>query len=140
MCITDHCVQVVILCADSAMQELCCIESLSDSHHTHTCTHVRTHTHTHTLTHTHTHELSYTPGTGVGATKWIVHLEGGGWCYNEDDCVSRSKTSLGSSKFWPENATFAGFLSDNKDVNPNFYTWNVAYVKYCDGASFAGEV
>ncbi len=86
------------------------------------------------------HAHTLTPGSGDGANSWIVHLEGGGWCYNEDDCVARSKTSLGSSKFWPENATFYGFLSDDKEVNPDFYDWNVAFVKYCDGASFAGNL
>ena len=33
-----------------------------------------------------------------------------------------------------------GFLSGDKTVNPDFYEWNVAYIKYCDGASFAGDV
>lgn len=29
-----------------------------------------------------------------------IFLEGGGWCYDEQDCLSRSKTVLGSSKQW----------------------------------------
>ena len=36
--------------------------------------------------------------------------------------------------------TFSGFLSSNPEVNPDFYNWNVVFIKYCDGASFAGNV
>ena len=80
-------------------------------------------------------------GSGDGASKWIIHMEGGGWCYNEDECVERSKTNLGSSKAWKSTAEFAfGFLSDYRLLNPDFYNWNLAYVNYCDGASFVGNV
>ena len=72
--------------------------------------------------------------------KWIIHLEGGGWCYNEDDCVERSKTELGSSNYWPETYTFSGLLSDDCTINPHFCGWSMVYVGYCDGASFAGNV
>jgi hypothetical protein len=79
-------------------------------------------------------------GIGAGLNKWIIHFEGGGWCFNEELCVERSKTSLGSSKFWAHNTTFGGLLSPNQQTNPNFYNWNVAFLNYCDGASFAGNV
>jgi hypothetical protein len=80
-------------------------------------------------------------GSGSGATKFIIHLEGGGWCYNEDDCIGRSKTPLGSSTFWKTTAEYpGGLLSDDQTANPDFYNWNLAFVKYCDGASFAGSV
>ena len=49
--------------------------------------------------------------------------------------------SLGSSKSWPPTADFpGGLLSDDQTANPDFYNWNLAFVKYCDGASFAGNV
>ena len=32
-------------------------------------------------------------------TKWLIFIEGGGWCYDDLDCVQRSKTMLGSSTF-----------------------------------------
>ena len=67
-------------------------------------------------------------------------MEGGGGCYNEDECVARSKTRLGSSKYWPSMIDLNGFLSDNSTTNPDFYDWNVAFIGYCDGASFAGNV
>ena len=79
-------------------------------------------------------------GTGDGADKWIIEFEGGGWCYNETDCVERSKGRLGSSKSWPKTASYEGLLSANKEINPDFYDWNLAFLNYCDGASFAGNV
>ena len=73
--------------------------------------------------------------------KWIVHLMGGGWCYDEAECVYRSGTLLGSSKGWPPVLNFAGgIVSTNMTVNPKFYNWNFVYLIYCDGASFAGDV
>lgn len=82
------------------------------------------------------------PGTDSGQNKWIVYLQGGGWCRDEQNCLDRSKTSLGSSKSWAKtfSLTGHGFLSGDETVNPEFYNWNVAYVNYCDGASFAGNV
>ena len=77
-------------------------------------------------------------GTGDGARSWIVHMEGGGVCSTEQDCADRSKSKLGSSKNWEKTATFDGFLSDKNDTNTGFYNWNVAFLMYCDGSSFAG--
>ena len=59
---------------------------------------------------------------------------------NETDCYHRSMTWLGSSKSWPSSVAIGGFLSDNSTVNPDFYNWNIVYLMYCDGASFAGSV
>lgn len=36
----------------------------------------------------------------AAATRWVLHAEGGGWCYNEDQCTARSKMHLGSSSTW----------------------------------------
>ena len=72
--------------------------------------------------------------------KWIIHLEGGGWCYDEDACVLRSKTNLGSSKNWPDTYTDSGLLSDDCTINPYYCGWSMVFVGYCDGASFAGYV
>jgi hypothetical protein len=29
--------------------------------------------------------------------------------------------------------TFNGLLSENAEVNPNFYNWNLIHINYCDG-------
>ena len=78
-------------------------------------------------------------GNGSGADKWIVYQGGGAWCYTEQDCLGRSKTMLGTSTVWKNKTVEAyGIFSDNKTVNGEFYNWNVAYLMYCDGASFSG--
>ncbi|XP_011405404.1 PREDICTED: pectin acetylesterase 5-like [Amphimedon queenslandica] len=83
-------------------------------------------------------------GFGSGVNKWILHLQGGGWCYDKDDCLKWSKTDLGSSKNWPQKAPYtylnSGLLSYLKTKNPDFYEWNVVHVQYCDGASYSGYV
>lgn len=78
-------------------------------------------------------------GIRAGEDKWILHLEGGGWCGDEADCLQRSKTALGSSINWPLTAEFHGFLSDDPAVNPDFYSWNMVFLMYCDGSSFSGK-
>ncbi|KAI5065154.1 hypothetical protein GOP47_0019849 [Adiantum capillus-veneris] len=81
---------------------------------------------------------SFDPGSGSGQNSWIVHLQGGGWCGSVDDCLQRSFTDLGSSKYMTPFA-FGGFLSNSPSNNPDFYNWNRVYIRYCDGASFAGN-
>ena len=34
------------------------------------------------------------------ATRFVLHAQGGGWCWNEDECAERAKGVLGSSKGW----------------------------------------
>ena len=70
---------------------------------------------------------------------FILFLEGGGSCFgvNKDsvlsDCLSRSKTDLGSSLNWKTNIGLEGILSDNKVMNPHFYEWTKVVLPYCDG-------
>ena len=71
--------------------------------------------------------------------KWIFHLEGGGWCFNEETCAEKSNTTFGSSKLLPESYFFSGFLSDDCRVNPHFCGWSMIFLASCDGASFAGD-
>ena len=79
------------------------------------------------------------PGSGEGANKWILHLMGGAWCATTVDCYKRSFTELGSTTPWNMSPEFAGILSSDKSVNPDFYNWNAVFVIYCDGGSFAGD-
>jgi len=70
---------------------------------------------------------------------WIIAVYGGGWCYDAADCYHRSKTALGSSKYWPKITTGSGVLSEDEAVNPDFSDWNAVHVLYCDGASLTGN-
>lgn len=79
-------------------------------------------------------------GFGAGINNWLVHIEGGGWCNNVTTCLSRKNTRLGSSKQMVKQVVFSGILSNKQKFNPDFYNWNRIKVRYCDGASFTGDV
>jgi len=73
--------------------------------------------------------------------KWIIYFQGGGWCYDLNDCLQRSTTSFGSSSSWPQERQLNdGILSDDCSLNPTFCNYNRVYLPYCDGNSFAGDV
>ncbi|XWS46363.1 hypothetical protein CRYUN_Cryun14cG0058800 [Craigia yunnanensis] len=78
-------------------------------------------------------------GFGSGANSWLIQLEGGGWCNNIRTCVFRKTTPRGSSNFMAKQINFTGILSNKAEENPDFYNWNRVKLRYCDGASFAGE-
>ena len=61
---------------------------------------------------------------------WTFSTDGGGWCYDEVSCYSRSFTTLGSNKTWPGEAT-------SMSCDP-FTTQNSARLFYGDGASRSG--
>lgn len=89
------------------------------------------------------------PSQSGKSTKWTISIEGGGWCYNEAECYSRSKGALGTSKAWPATMPFSldptGFhfrqwemgcmnaKGDTLDMD-----CNAIYLPYGDGASFSG--
>ncbi|XP_057478549.1 LOW QUALITY PROTEIN: pectin acetylesterase 8-like [Actinidia eriantha] len=79
-------------------------------------------------------------GFGAGINNWLVHIEGGGWCNNVTTCLARKNTRLGSSKKMAKEIAFSGIFSNKKAFNPDFYNWNRLKVRYCDGASFTGDV
>jgi hypothetical protein len=81
-------------------------------------------------------------GTGEGKAKWIIYFEGGGWCFNLDDCGGRSKTRLGSTFGSPlcfSKQMLMDHMNGDPLDNPLFYNWNVVYVRYCDGSSYASN-
>jgi len=84
-------------------------------------------------------------GTGNGANKWIIHMEGGGYCIDGPSCADRSKGTLGSSKTWPKVlgdpmcCWNGGILADDAGSNPDFYNWNLVFLGYCDGSFFTGN-
>jgi hypothetical protein len=97
----------------------------------------------------------FRPGYGDGASKFIIHHQGGAWCVDIDDCAERSGTPQGSSNEWVQEVNCArdrkstpckydggnhGLMSDQGEVNPVMFNWNKIYVGYCDGASLSGTV
>ncbi|KAI3804558.1 hypothetical protein L1987_26192 [Smallanthus sonchifolius] len=79
-------------------------------------------------------------GFGAGIDNWLVFFEGGGWCNNVTNCLARRDTRLGSSKQMLTTETFSGMFHNKPKYNPDFYDWNRIKVRYCDGASFTGDV
>ena len=80
------------------------------------------------------------PGTGSGANKWYIHMEGGGWCSSVAACQGRSLTNLGSSTKYAATVSMnSGYFSLDPAQNPLMYNWNMVYFKYCDGGSFSGS-
>lgn len=70
------------------------------------------------------------PGSGSGASKWYIHHQGGGWCESLDDCLSRSKGQLGSSKSYPPTfSQDSGYFSVDPTVNPQMYNWNSVFMR-----------
>ncbi|CAN7012892.1 unnamed protein product, partial [Brassica oleracea var. botrytis] len=78
-------------------------------------------------------------GFGSGAKNWLIQLEGGGWCNNHRTCVYRKTSRRGSSNFMEKTLPFTGILSNKPQENPDFFNWNRVKLRYCDGASFAGD-
>lgn len=59
------------------------------------------------------------------ATKYVLYFKGGGWCYDEDSCASRSMGPLGSAAHFPKEFGFgAGPSSASAELNPTFVNWN----------------
>jgi hypothetical protein len=76
---------------------------------------------------------------GGDAAKWVVFMEGGGWCGSDTNCVARSATVLGSSKQWGPTYTDTYEGSALFNTAP-FNNYTVVFVKYCDGSSFTSNV
>ncbi|CAI9784709.1 unnamed protein product [Fraxinus pennsylvanica] len=79
-------------------------------------------------------------GSGTGINSWLVHIEGGGWCHNITTCLAHKNLKKGSSKNMAKHLNFSGILSNEPQFNPDFHNWNKIKIRYCDGASFTGDV
>ncbi|KAF2602251.1 hypothetical protein F2Q70_00024283 [Brassica cretica] len=78
-------------------------------------------------------------GFGSGANRWLIQLEGGGWCNTRRSCIFRKTTRRGSSNHMEKVLAFTGILSNKANENPDFFNWNRVKLRYCDGASFTGD-
>ena len=74
----------------------------------------------------------------AAADSWLFLLDGGGVCTTEADCLSRSRTALGSSRAWP--ASWALNTTDLTTPDPRnpFAAFNMVYLQYCDGSMHSG--
>ncbi|KAI3680006.1 hypothetical protein L2E82_50743 [Cichorium intybus] len=80
-------------------------------------------------------------GFGEGVDKWLIHIQGGGWCESTKSCLKRVNMSNGvGSSTRMQKFNFTGVFSSKQEFNPGFYNWNRVIMRYCDGASFTGDV
>eukprot|EP00040_Diaphanoeca_grandis_P017723 m.92926 g.92926 ORF g.92926 m.92926 type:complete len:430 (-) comp26585_c1_seq1:267-1556(-) len=83
------------------------------------------------------------------STKWLLFLEGGGWCFGPT-AESTIASCAGRAGFKPSSDTqkesrlsdpadYGGILGENCTTNPDFCEWNFVFLHYKDGASFGSN-
>ena len=71
-----------------------------------------------------------------GSHDWVVHMEGGGWCYDKATCAKRSSDQK-SSKNWVSTYSAAGIF---ESTDARLKNANLVYVGYCTSDAYAGAV
>lgn len=74
--------------------------------------------------------------------RWLIYLEAGGQCYDEDSCKERWKFAayrMMSSKYYLPHRSFGGIFSPNSDESP-LHNANMAYLPYCTSDGHMGDV
>lgn len=66
----------------------------------------------------------------TGSKVWLMHQQGGGWCYDKASCNSRSGNSA-SSKGWAAELDMAGIF--NATI-PELRDANLVFAPYCECA------
>jgi len=68
--------------------------------------------------------------------KWVLFLQGGGFCLTPSACKARANTSLGSSTHWSKHGS-EYMVTDDSKLNP-FRHYSQAYLPYCSGDTWLG--
>ncbi|XP_077977054.1 palmitoleoyl-protein carboxylesterase notum1-like [Glandiceps talaboti] len=77
-----------------------------------------------------------------GSKRWLIFLEGGWYCFDDDSCRSRWQSSmqtLMSSKGWPYTKTGSGLLSADPEENPHWWNANTVFIPYCSSDVWSGN-
>ena len=77
---------------------------------------------------------------GTDQNKWLVHLMGGGWCWDATSCDERQKTSpnLMTSSHYTTTIQKTGVFDDDEILNPMSKS-NKIYVPYCTSDGWMGN-
>lgn len=70
--------------------------------------------------------------------RWVISLEGGGECTQNETCYHRSSSRLGSSKSYADTEKLVQFVHTDSNKNP-LYDWNHVRIKYCSGDLYMGS-
>ncbi|NP_001161614.1 notum protein precursor [Saccoglossus kowalevskii] len=75
-----------------------------------------------------------------GSTRWLIFLEGGWYCFDDDSCQSRweSMRGLMSSTRWTPEKAGSGLLSPDPEENPNWWNANKVFIPYCSSDVWSG--
>lgn len=82
-------------------------------------------------------------GSGDGANRWSLHLQGGGECTSYEECEARwcgddyYDASKMSSKWAPLAIAGQGLTTDNN--LSDFNSWNQVFVYYCSSDNWTGQ-
>ena len=68
-------------------------------------------------------------------SRWVIFVEGGGWCQTLASCAGRARGSGGSSHGLAPTMDVGGLLSPDPTINPRFNNWTFVFMHYCDGSS-----
>jgi len=72
--------------------------------------------------------------------RWIIFIEGGGWCWSPASCAGRAGGGGGSSLRMAPSMVVGGLLSPNATRNPRFFNYSMAFLHYCDGSSHSSNL
>ena len=83
-------------------------------------------------------------GSGAGADKWVVGLEGGSMCASAGSCAQRwfDSRDLMSSEVpseYPAVLEKEGLYDADPADNPAFHNWNVVRLRYCSSDLWTGD-
>ncbi len=80
------------------------------------------------------------PGSGAGATQWVIWLEGGGQCTDQTSCAARAQGA--DAGFVTANGfgagTGQGILASDARTNPMLHNANTVLVHYCSSDLWSG--
>ncbi|CAJ1338948.1 unnamed protein product [Effrenium voratum] len=85
--------------------------------------------------------MYFTPPLGfTKGSVWHIHLEGGGYCYDEESCSSvEHGPKLRSSWRWPNTKTLGGLFARGPGATPQLKQAAHAFVGYCSSDSWVGN-
>jgi len=64
--------------------------------------------------------------------QWSIGIRGGGWCFNQQECLTRAANEYGSSNAWTADTSWAGYTCSGLAGD-----CTRVFLGYCDGSSFS---
>lgn len=83
----------------------------------------------------------FRPGTGAGNRAWVIHLQGGGFCYDDASCSQRKSEvpNFLTSKGLPANRQGDGIQAASPSGPSDFSAANHVFIHYCSSDLWSGD-